>query len=149
MASIAEIKRRLEKVQKKTTLNAIIDKIVLSDRQLKILKEQEFEKGERPNGSIIGTYKSKSYELYKASLNPEAGGVVDLMLTGSFVDEMYVSKGRKVGHYIFKSNDEKSNALQKKYGKDIMGLNQETFETVNEKVYRDKFIKELKRITGL
>lgn len=149
MASFQELKNRLKKVQKKTTLNKIIDEIVLSDKNLKYAKEDEFLHGNKPDGSPIGRYKSKSYEQYKLRRNPLAGGDVDLIDTGSFVDNMKPFKSNRVGHYIFKSSDKKSPMLQAKYGSEIMGLNQKTFENIQKNVYADKFMLEIKRITGL
>jgi len=59
-------------------------------------KAAEFREGENPDGSMIGTYRSLSYELFKEKINPIAGGAVDLMLTGAFIDSFFTKKQEQV-----------------------------------------------------
>lgn len=122
----------------------MVTEIVLKDSQnLRELKESEFESGLRPKSSKIGKYASEGYAKHKNAMNPKAGlGNVDLIYTGAFVNSLFVkpfSKG-----YIFDSNNSKSGNLIGKYGLDIMGLNQETFNKRQNDFYRFELIKNIK-----
>lgn len=90
------------------------------------LKVDEFKKGENPDGSRIGYYRSPAYRLFKRQLNPLASGTVDLILTGSFTRSLFVDDISR-DRYLFDSRDEKTELLVAKYGADILGLSPETF----------------------
>lgn len=81
----------------------------------------------------IGVYASPAYERLKASMNPIAGGWVDLKLTGFFQNMMYLKlvsdKKFEVG-----SQDSKSDELTSKYGDSIFYLSPVRLEE-----YRTKF----------
>ena len=109
-------------------------------RKLRELKINEFEKGERPDGSKIGMYSKtplgQDYSVLKNRINPLAGfGYVDLMLTHSFSNKLFLkSYGNR--KFEFGSTDNKTGNLLVKYGNEIMGLNKETFEERQKNVYR-------------
>lgn len=148
MASFKALRKKLSQVNDLNKLENLTKQIILADQSLKYEKVKEFEKGIRPDGSKIGDYRNSDYAAFKQSINPKAGGHVDLMLTGKFAGGMeQVAKGQ--GTFVFKSLDSKSEMLQGRYGKDIMGLNQETFNEKQKNDYAPKLIKEIKRITGL
>lgn len=122
----------------------MVTEIVVSDqKELRELKENEFEFGLRPSFKKIGRYQSQAYANYKSLLNPLAGkGNVDLIQTGAFVNSLFVkpfSKG-----YIFDSENEKKGRLIGKYGLDIMGLNQETFNKRQKDLYRFELTRTIK-----
>ena len=147
MASLKEIQRRLKKVGKQKLKSRVVE-IVVNDEEIIFYKINDFKQGVRPDGSLIGRYRSKNYELFKASLNPIAGGAVDLILTGSFVNKLYVhSLG--MSRFIFKSRDKKSGLLQERWGQDIMGLNQKDFDKLQKEKYAPMLIQYIKQITGL
>lgn len=147
MASFAELARRIRKVSE-SKLQSKVEEIVLTDLEVREVKRQEFKSGERPDGTPIGRYKSPSYEAYKVLKNPQAGGMVDLIDTGKFTNQLFVkSKGNS--KFLFESQDEKSQMLQDKYGSDIMGMNQDSFNELQRKKYADKLIRYIKQITRL
>jgi hypothetical protein len=144
MISVKEYQRRLKSVTKLSLLQNLVEEELIKDETtLKLLKEQDF-----LGGDIYGTntdtgYRSKSYELFKARLNPKAGGSVDLILTGDFVDAMYLLKGNK-GVYKFGNKDKKRNILQQKYG-DVFGLNQQVFNKYQREIIAPRFLNKIKQ----
>lgn len=124
-----------------------MEKIILSDTHLKNEKIHELKRGDRPDGSEIGTYRSQSYSLFKSSLNPLAGGYVDLILTGSFSNNLFpVRQSNNI--YSFDGKDRKTGDLISKYGMDIMGLNQETFNRLQKDLYAPQLIRYIKKKIG-
>lgn len=147
MASINELKKRLQKVTHKK-LQKKVEEIILTDLEIKDLKRLELKKGESPDGSLIGTYKSLNYELFKAKLNPLAGGTVDLILTGKFSNQLYV-KSLGNSQFQFDSLDDKAPMLFQKYGQENRSLNKDTFNDLQRDKYAPKLIKHIKQITRL
>ena len=109
-------------------LQQIASELILKDEEtVKNLKEQDFKEGDIFGNDTFDTYRSKNYEIFKSRLNPSAGGNVDLILTGAFVDAMYLLKPKQ-GRYKFGNTDKKRNILKEMYGDNIFGLNQRVFE---------------------
>ena len=123
----------------------MVSEIVLNDNQkLKELKVNEFEFGFRPDYKKIGKYASEDYAHYKNTLNPLAGsGNVDLIVTGRFVNSFFVHRTSVRNGYIFGAKDD--NNLIGKYGKDILGLNQETFNKRQSDVYVQQLVYIIKK----
>lgn len=120
-------------------------KLVLRDegQALKKAKINEFEFGYLPSYRKIGSYKTQSYADYKNGKNPLAGyGYVDLIDTGAFSNSLFVRQSG-VG-YLFDSGNSNASGLSDKYGKEIFGLNQKTFNKIQIEEYWPiitKFIK--------
>lgn len=126
-----------------------MENIILKDQELKKEKKNELEKGELPDGSSIEPpYVNLGYQRFKQKMNPKAKGNVDLILKGAFSGNMFPKK-KKERTFIFKSSDWKSEVLQEKYGEEIMGLNQNTFDEKQKKVYAFDLIREIKRKTNV
>lgn len=98
------------------------------DRILKLAKDRMM-RGDGVNGGIIGSYKSKDYELFKAELNPLAGGVVDLFLTGSLQKGMEIIDDNNLTFEIV-SSDKKYDIIADKYGAEQFGLTDEQKEQI-------------------
>jgi hypothetical protein len=81
-------------------------------------------------------------------MNPLAQGGVDLILTGAFVESAYLLKPRG-NKYLFGFADEKAGKLIGKYGRDIQGLNQRTFDRFIETVVMEHLIKSMKKYAKL
>lgn len=114
-------------------------RIIQSDPTIKIDKIDEFRAGELPDGSRIGEYASESYRLFKLQQNPLARGFVDLILTGTYTEGLFVE--RVTGdRYRFNSRDEKAETLRRKYGDNIRGLNAATFRELEETIYKNEII---------
>jgi len=85
--------------------------------------------------------------LFKYHINPRARGYVDLMLTHSFTNKMFVIPYGD--GYLFDSNDSKTGSLVGKYGGDIMGINQDWFDIRQRDVYRLTYVFNIKRICNI
>jgi hypothetical protein len=104
----------------------VAEELQKDENTLKQLKEQDFLEGDIYGDETNVAYRSKSYELFKAGKNPLADGAVDLILTGDFVDAMYLLKPKQ-GRYRFGNRDKKRNKLVRDYGLGIFSLNQKVF----------------------
>jgi len=142
--SALQYQKRLNPLLSLNYLQSKVRNIVISDQKtLKQEKIDEFEQGLRPDGNIIGEYRSKDYQEYKYSQNPLARGNVDLILTRSFTNKLFV-KGSD-SKFIFDSSDIKTGNLIGKYGRDIMGLNQDWFNIRQNDIYRLVLVEQIKR----
>lgn len=142
--SPAEYLKRLQPMLNLEAIKSITQKIILSDQSnLKAEKVNEFEQGLRPDGEKIGTYRNADYAIDKFNINPRAGGYVDLLLTRSFANKMFITPTQK--GFIFNSSDSKTGNLIGKYGLDIMGLNQEWFTKRQNEVYRLTLVYQIKK----
>lgn len=147
MSSALELLNKLKKLNE-SNVSLAAENIILTSNSLKEAKKSEFKKGERPSGDIIGTYKNFSYQQEKFNKNPLAGGNVDLTLTGSFADKLFIKSVSK-SVFQFDSFDIKSKELFSKYGEDLKGINQDTFIKVWKNELHKLFINRLKQITGI
>ena len=147
MASLNEIKKRLKKVSL-NDLQSEMANIITDDNTIYQAKINEFQRGITPNGGKIGEYRNVDYAVFKQQLNPLAGGMVDLILTGSFSSALFVDYLGD-SKYKFDSLDRKSDALFDKYGQNLRGINQQTFNDLQKKDYAPKLIRFIKRKTNL
>ena len=137
-------KLTLPRIQKETEV------IILSDPELLRRKKAELKTGVNPLGGIIGTYRSKGYELFKSQKNPLAGGNVDLILKGAFSNSAFVvSKGG--GKYSIDYRDSKADDLISKYGGDgnLNTINPMVFAGLQKTKYAPQLNERLKRIARL
>jgi len=107
-------------------------------------KYKEFQRGDRPDGSEIGFYGNRNYELFKRNKNPLAGGSVDLILTGAFTRGLFIERKSNL-IYRFDSTDDKTDDLIAKYGMDIMGLNQNEWIRLQRDIHAPLLIRYIKR----
>jgi len=116
----------------------------LSDqKRLKEEKVNEWELGIRPNGEKIGTYRSAEYAIFKDQINPRANGYVDLLLTRQTANSLFVHKGNQPRAFIFGMFDRYN--LVGKYGKDILGLNENTFRKRETDIYKNTLVYIIKK----
>lgn len=81
-------------------------------------------RGESVHGGIIATYQWEDYRQYKQQINPQAGGTVDLTLTGDLGDGLAI-KRVGTGQYQIYSVDSKYQMIGRKYGFAEYGLTPE------------------------
>lgn len=133
--SASEYQRRLQPLLNLSKIEGIVEKIVLSDnKNLKEEKINEWEYGVRPDGEKIGTYRDAEYAIFKDHINPKANGYVDLLLSRRTASSLFVHKGSQQSSFIFGMND--THNLIGRYGKDILGLNQDWFNKRQNDIYR-------------
>ena len=127
------------------TLREIADEEIQKEKEtIKGLKEQDFLEGDiYGDGKTLVSYRSRNYEIFKANKNPLAGGAVDLIVTGAFVNAMYLLKPKQ-GKYLFGNTDKKRNILVEIYGKNIFGLNQSVFSKFQKDIIALRFIRNIK-----
>lgn len=151
--TLGEIKRRLQKLTQ-AKLEQATQEIILKDPKILERKKDELKSGIRPDGSIIGEYRSEKYKLFKQKLNPLAGGKVDLILKGDTKRGLYLESDGK-GGFIFRSSDSKWDDLMAKYNKgqigskDLKAINPQVFDRLQKFVYHPELIVEMKKISGL
>lgn len=136
MTSMREFQKRLQPLVDRRLLSDEVAKVVLRDegRTLFKAKKNEFDFGYRPDYSKIGTYANPDYAYRKNLLNGLAGrGYVDLQLTGAFVNSFFLTR-KSNGVYLFDAANSKKDSLIQKYGSDIMGLNQDTFNDYQKQI---------------
>jgi len=131
------------------TLREIADEEIRKEEEtIKGLKEQDFLEGDIYGNETLDSYRSKKYELFKAGKNPLAGGAVDLILTGDFVNAMKLNKPKQ-GKYLFGNTDEKRSKLVSNYGEGIFGLNQKVFSKFQKDIIAPRFIRNIKTKTKI
>jgi len=123
----------------------MVNELLIKDEAtLKNLKEQDFLQGDIfGDGKTFARYRSKGYENLKRAKNPIAGGKVDLIVTGAFVDAMQLGKGNN-GRYLFRNTDSKRNILKEIYGENIFGLNQNVFFKYQKEIIAPRFVRAIK-----
>lgn len=86
--------------------------LIQNQREILDQNESQMDKGVDSEGNSIGSYK---FFEYKNRYEP-----VDLLLTGSFRDKMFLTIDNE--KTAISSTDEKRQRLVKKYGDDIFGI---------------------------
>lgn len=93
--------------------------------------------GESVLGGFIGEYSSsqmgQDYKAYKMSLNPKAGGHVDLTLTGALGEGLTVKQQSQETFLIY-STDSKYDEIGSKYGFDEFGLSDYEWHEMNQEI---------------
>lgn len=145
--SAKQYQQRLQPILNQSTMESLVQKIVLSDRErLKEEKINEFQRGLRPDNKRIGGYQNGEYANEKNQMNPLAGfGNVDLIYSGSFVSKLFL-KSNNPRLFIFDSTDTKRDNLVGKYGLDILGINQDWFNKRQSEIYRLVLQQQIKQI---
>jgi hypothetical protein len=97
-----------------------------SEKELiELLTERQMIYGEAEE-NIIGHYYNKSYGRMKKQMNPKAGGLVDLKLTGLFWKEMFLTISKEF--FLITSKVSYFSEIIAKYGMRVMGLNKRNLE---------------------
>lgn len=147
--SAAEMLRRLNRITETMLQEEVEDIILTTPKLLKEAKEIEFLQGRRPDKKYIGNYRNPDYAEDKNMLNPIPGyGHVDLIVSGRFVNNLYPYRTRK-NRYLFANRVDYGVELIEKYGKDILGLNQNTFFRIQRDYYKPHIIKFIKKQLGV
>jgi len=141
--SPTEYFKRLQPLLNQSKLQEIVSGIVISDqKRLKEIKVDEWEHGLLPDGSKIGVYKDAEYAIFKDAINPKANGYVDLLLTRKTAKSLFIKSYRN-RLFGFGMNDRYN--LVGKYGIDILGLSQETFDKRQSEIYRQTLVYIIKK----
>ena len=124
MEYLEEIEQRARSIQ----ILEIVDRVILEQKETIIKKViSQWKRGVRPDGSIIGNYRSFVYMQEKLRRNPLAQGNVDLIDTGALSEGLTINKITKAVYTIF-SDDSKAQMIADKYGLDVYGLSDDEKE---------------------
>lgn len=125
-----------------------MEDLVLLNPQVKEEKRKEFLLGVNPDGTQIGTYRDFDYAQGKNYQNPLAGfGSVDLILTGNFQRSLYI-RTTSPGKFLFTNQVDYGNDLIRKYGNDILSINQDEFNRIQIQFILPDLRKFIKRKLG-
>jgi len=116
-----------------------------AEDEIKQLKEQDFLHGDIFGNGKTYDYQSQKYSQFKSKKNPIAGGKIDLIVTGQFVDAMYLLKPKQ-SKLKFGNTDKKRNILKEMYGDNIFGLNQVVFDKYQREVIYPRHLRVMKKI---
>ena len=159
--SAAEMSRRLKPLLNQQHLKNLVNIEIINDEEkLVAIKRTEYEQGNIYSNGSAAYSKSSSYEAnekagydtyapFKYDKNPLAGGAVDLILSGSFINSFLLEE--KGEGYIFDATDSKKIKLMNQYnkrGRDIFNLSQKAFDYFLIKYVKDDFTKVLKKQLG-
>ena len=137
---LKKIEARLLRINKSNIAQRLKDEIQANEEEILNLIRNRWTLGKRPDGNIIGVYKSAEYALFKHTINPLAGGNVDLTVTRSLRNKLEIFS---MGNSLFEifSTDSKALELAEKYGLDVYGLSKEEENIVlneaKEQLYQD------------
>mgnify|MGYP006362278939 CR=1 FL=1 len=129
---------------KKNVKASVIEAFNSNSEEWAELNRSQLEKGYTKKGERIGEYQNPLYADVKNRMNPKAGyGNWDFKYTGAFYDSIYANaKGNNI---ITTASDFKLPILEKKTGKDALGLNEEN----KKKFIFNKFALDVKNNLGL
>lgn len=140
-----QYQQKLNQVLSTNNLAKIVsDIIVLNTANVVTDVQNRLEYGESVRGGIIGRYRDPMYAEYKKRINPNARGNVDLILTGSLVDNLTLKKISE-GVYQIISTDEKYTKLANKYGSYQFGITDEQRYSLYEDIEKVAIAEVLKQ----
>jgi hypothetical protein len=149
MISPAEYKRRLQTVRKKAVLEDLAFRLIMeNDDQIIALKKEDYLEGNIYGTGVFVSYQSKSYEYLKQSMNPRAGGNVDLIFDGDFIRNFYIIHISQ-NKYRFYSSDWKTTLLEEHYGKEIFGIDQNVFNQFQKQSLERPFTALIKQTANI
>lgn len=112
MGALRDYVKRLQSVSDDQIDKGILDVIKANEQKLIDLNEEQLTSGFDADGQPLKPYKNPKYANFKLRINPK--GVTDLRLTGNFFKSFFV-RDDNFPVTVF-ATDQKTQALQKKYG---------------------------------
>jgi hypothetical protein len=142
--------RRLSIVANEKALKTLVNvEITKNEDKLISIKKDEYEQGNIYSNGKSRTYAWEWYRREKELMNPRAGGFVDLIYSGRFINSFeLIEKGKG---YFFMANDSKSMLLANKYNNsksNIFDLNQDVFNDFMLKYVKKDFTDSIKELLG-
>lgn len=124
----------VKQVTSRSEIEAMVNEVILTNSEMIVSNVRDrWLHGDGVEGGVIGVYRSRDYELFKASLNPLAGGAVDLMLTGKLSNGLAIRKQGDM--FQLYSIDDKYEKIGDKYGYEEYGLTKEQLDAFFDFVY--------------
>lgn len=144
---LKSINQKLSQINESKVEELLKQEILSNAKEIVAKVRARWKEGKRPDGKIIGTYRSFAYEMEKRQRNPLAGGTVDLIDTGSLNQKLVVNY-RGNGLFTIFSDDKKAVDIAKKYGLDVYGLTDEEMSEVLYEASKGIYFKLIK-FTGI
>lgn len=145
MGTINNLRRKFESLDTDTVVRRSLEN---TTEQLANTQAEQMMRGLDANGNPIGQYRSPVYAEVKNRMNPLPGfGVPDLKLTGAFYRGITAKVSGEL--VITDSTDPKSADLQKKYGKEVFGLDGQYKGEFIREALRPEFGALMEQATGL
>lgn len=139
------LSKDIKTVANRSNIQSMVGEVILTNQEIIVKQVKErWEKGESSVGGIIGRYRWEDYRMFKESMNPLAGGNVDLILTGKLSNGLAVRKYGSI--YQVYSKDEKYHDIGEKYGYEEYGLTKEQMDEFYEFIYSKVMIEMLNQI---
>lgn len=127
--------KQLAKAKKqKSDINNDVETILIfqsSNITDKVKKRWSWGRG--VNGGKIGKYRSQEYKAFKLTKNPNAGGTVDLILSGRLSNKLMVKKIGSLFEVV--STDSKFEKIGEKYGFEQFNLTPEETKQLVAEIY--------------
>lgn len=129
----SEIQKKL-KNETQNISKYFADNFYTFEADIRELIKKRWKTGKKPNGGVIGIYKSVDYALFKKQKSDAPFRVVDLTLTGSLGNKIEVELfNAEKGIFEVYSTDIKFQSIVYKYGLDNFNLTEiETEKIINE-----------------
>lgn len=136
---LKQLQTKLKQLNRSKIEQFFKEELLNNSDEIVDLVRSRWKQGKRPDGNIIGEYRSFSYEMEKRQRNPLAGGNVDLIDTGALNKHLTVNYLYDSVFNIF-STDEKAVLIAEKYGLDVYGLSkdeeQDVLNEAGERTYK-------------
>lgn len=128
---------------KKLGDNVLRDMAKENDTKIVYLNQKQLKRGEKSDGSRIGTY--LPYTIEKRLSKGLQVRFIDLFYTGQFQNKMFV-EARGLEYFIW-SKDWKSDMLADRYGDNIFGLQEKSLEEFYP-TSQNYLVKKINQFTG-
>ena len=136
MDYLKPVERKL-KSQIATIPKVIADLVIINSPNIIRQVQKRWLIGESVLGGFIGEYSNsqmgQDYKAFKMSLNPSAGGHVDLTLTGALSENITV-KQKSQDSFLVYSTDSKYDEIGSKYGFEEFGLAEHEWDEMQQEI---------------
>lgn len=138
---LKKLQSRLRQINRQKVEKLFEEEVLADEETITQKVKDRWDRGLRPSGEIIGTYKNAEYALFKNTINPLANGNVDLTVTRALRNGLTIFPRGKGNFDIF-STDNKAVNIADKYGIDVYGLTEKeehtemqlTAQSVNKRI---------------
>lgn len=144
----SEIQKKL-KTETQNIPKYFADNFYTFEADIRELIKKRWKTGKKPNGGVIGIYKSVDYALFKKQKSDAPFRVVDLTLTGSLGNKIEVELfNAEKGIFEVYSTDIKFQSIVDKYGLDNFNLTEIETEKIINKITTLVYKTIIKKVYG-
>jgi hypothetical protein len=147
MTVIHEFLRKLESINLNQLLSEVFNEAVVQQKLIDLNKFDQLFKGVDANNRSLGSYAPSTVQIKREELSegvilpPQSFDNIILRHTGAFWDSIYVDVKRN--EIVFKGDTDKGMIdLIREYGKDILGLSDQSIEKI-QPLLKNKLIEKI------